>query len=545
MRFSGFTIITLLLACLFALPVVVVYFSLLTPQPDLWRHLAHTVLSSYVTNSLVIAFGVGLLAAALGTFMAWLTTRYEFYGRTWLQWLLLLPLAIPAYIMAYSYTGLLDFAGPLQSLLRAHFGWSYGEYYFPEIRSLGGAVLMLSLVLYPYVYMLARTAFREQSASLFESSRILGLTPRQHFWRVALPVARPAILTGMALAMMEALADYGTVHYFGVTTFTTGIFRTWFGMGNRLGAAQLAALLCSFVLVLLFLEQRSRRTLKFYQARQVLRPPSRQCVSKPRQFLLALLCFLPVLLGFIIPTLQLMGWALERFEEAFSADFIRLVWNSFRLAAMTALMTVSLALLFAYAKRLRSHWTMQLPVRIASLGYALPGTVIAIGVMIPLAAVDNHLDLWAEEQFGIRLGLLFSGTLGALVIACTVRFLAVALHGLDAGLERITPSMDQAARSLGESHWGVLRRVHFPLLRPSLLVAFLLVFVDVLKELPATLLLRPFNFNTLSVRSYELASDELLSEASLPALAIVLVGIVPVILLVKALESSSQRERVC
>jgi iron(III) transport system permease protein len=521
-------------------PVLVVLGSLVTPQPQLWTHLLDTVLADYVINSLVLALGVGLLSAGIGTFTAWTVARYQFAGRTLVQWLLLLPMAIPAYIMAYSYTGLLDFAGPVQSQLRLWFNWSYGDYYFPEIRSLPGAILMLSLVLYPYVYMLARTAFRQQSGSLLEASRTLGLTPRQHFWKVALPVARPAILTGAALAMMEALADYGTVQYFGVTTFTTGIFRTWFGMGNQLGAAQLSALLCSFVLLLLYLEQWSRRKLKFYQQGQKQQEPSRQPVQGLTGFSLLLLCLLPVIFGFFLPALQLVGWALERLEQLWSADFVQLLINSFSLAALTAVVTASLALCFAYAKRLSGHWSLVLPVRVAAMGYALPGTVIAIGVMIPLAALDNSIDLWAERQFGIRTGLLLSGTLVALVLAYTVRFMAVALHSVEAGLMNITPSMDNAARSLGESPLGVLKRVHLPLLRASVLSALLLVFVDVLKELPATLLLRPFNFNTLSVRTYELASDERLADAALPALAIVLIGLIPVILLSRALDRSNR-----
>jgi iron(III) transport system permease protein len=527
-------------ALLLAVPVLVVLGSLLTPQPELWAHLLDTVLADYVRNSLFLALGVGVLSAGIGTFTAWIVARYQFVGRSVVQWLLLLPMAIPAYIMAYSYTGMLDFAGPVQSQLRLWFDWSYGDYYFPEIRSLPGAILMLALVLYPYVYMLARTAFRQQPASLLEASRTLGLTPRQHFWKVALPVARPAILTGAALAMMEALADYGTVQYFGVTTFTTGIFRTWFGMGNQLGAAQLSALLCSFVLLLLYLEQWSRRKLRFYQQGQKQQEPTRQPVQGLAGISLLFLCLVPVVLGFVLPGLQLAGWALQRVEQLLSAEFLQLLLNSFSLAALTAVVTASLAICFAYAKRLSDHWTLALPVRMAAMGYALPGTVIAIGVMLPLAALDNSMDLWAEQQFGIRTGLLLSGTLVALVLAYTVRFMAVALHSVEAGLMQITPSMDNAARSLGESPLGVLKRVHLPLLRSSVLGALLLVFVDVLKELPATLLLRPFNFNTLSVRTYELASDERLADAALPALAIVLIGLIPVILLSRALDGSNR-----
>ncbi len=526
-------------AFVLALPVLIVFGSFLSPQPEVWAHLRATVLPDYLTNSLLLALGTGAGALIIGTGTAWLVAQYQFTGRRIMEWLLLLPLAMPAYIIAYTYTGMLDFAGPVQSALRQWFGWSFGDYWFPEIRSLGGAILMLSLVLYPYVYMLARNAFREQSSSLLEASRTLGMTPRQHFWKVALPLARPALLTGMALAMMEALADYGTVQYFGLPTFTTGLFRTWFGMGNRVAAAQLAALLTSFVLLLLFLERWSRRKIRyFYQGQRQVNV--RRMLSPWRQMVALTLCLLPVLFGFIIPAAQLGFWALQTWEHMLDQRFFTLVWNTFSLAAIAAVVSVLLALLFAYAKRLRHDFVVQAPVRIAALGYAVPGTVIAIGVMIPLAWLDTHIDLLAERWFGIRTGLLLSGTLVALVLAYSVRFLAVSLHSVEAGLERIRPGMDNAARSLGCSPMQVLGRVHVPLLRGSVLTALLLVFVDVLKELPATLILRPFNFNTLAVRAHELASDERLADAALPALAIVLVGLLPVIWLARSVEQRSK-----
>ena len=530
----------LLPALLLALPVLVIFASLLTPQTDIWQHLRQTVLADYVLNSLLLAGGTGLGALLLGTGSAWLVSQYQFVGRRVLQWLLLLPLAMPAYIIAYTYTGMLDFAGPLQTSLRELTGWRYGDYWFPEIRSLGGAILMLSLVLYPYVYMLARTAFYEQSASLFEASRTLGLTPRQHFWRVALPLARPAILTGTALAMMEAFADYGTVQYFGVTTFTTGIFRTWFGMGNQAAAAQLAAMLTGFVLVLLLLERWSRRKIRYYHQGQRSQATNLRRLTAMRQLGLLLLCCLPVLFGFIVPALQLCSWALSNYQVTLNQQFASLVWNSFTLAALAAVLAVLLALLFAYGKRLRRDALVQVPVRLAALGYAVPGTVIAIGVMLPLAYLDGRIDAWAEQWFGVRTGLIFSGTLFALLLAYSVRFLAVSLHSVETGLERIKPSMDNAARSLGFTPLQVLQKVHVPLLRSSVLTALLLVFVDVLKELPATLILRPFNFNTLAVRTYELASDERLADAALPALAIVLVSLLPVMLLARSVRAANE-----
>jgi iron(III) transport system permease protein len=525
-------------ALLLAMPVLVIFGSVFSPDIEVWRHLRQTVLADYIINSLLLALGTGIGTLAIGTGTAWLVSQYQFVGRQLLQWLLLLPLAMPAYIIAYTYTGMLDFAGPVQSGLRDHFGWAYGDYWFPEIRSLSGAILMLSLVLYPYVYMLARSAFREQSSSMLEASRTLGFSPRQHFWKVALPLARPALLTGVALAMMEAFADYGTVQYFGIATFTTGIFRTWFGMGSQGGAAQLAALLSSFVLVLLVLEQWSRRKIRYFFQGQRQQISALRPLTSNRQVLVAAICLLPVLLGFVVPAIQLTRWALPNGLTLFTADFGKLIWNSFSLAALAALLSVLLALLFGYASRLRRDPLVRLPVRLAALGYAIPGTVIAIGVMIPLAWLDRNIDLLAEQWFDLRTGLLLSGTLFALLLAYSVRFLAVSLHSVEAGLERIKPSMDNAARSLGARPFQVLRRVHVPLLRGSVLTALMLVFVDVLKELPATLVLRPFNFNTLAVRTYELASDERLADAALPALAIVCVSIIPVILLSRTLDAS-------
>lgn len=527
----------LLLGLILSLPVITVVGSLLDPQWSLWQHLYDTVLSDYVLNSLMLAFGVGLGSLILGTGLAWIIVQYQFVGRSIMRWLVLLPLAMPAYIIAYTYTGMLDFSGPLQSHIREYYGLDYGEYWFPEIRSLGGAIAMMILVLYPYVYMLARTAFSEQSVSLAEASKSMGVSSKIHFLKVEFPLARPAILTGTALAMMEAFADYGTVQYFGVSTFTTGIFRTWFGLGNQVAAAQLAAMLCTFVLFLLLLEKYSRRRIEYYHQGQKHRGKQPKPVSGRKSVLLLVLCAIPPALGFILPISQLAKWSIQHFSSGFDSQFLSLVVNSFMLAAIAAGLIVLLALLFAYGKRLKQNRLMSAQVQIVSMGYALPGTVIAVGVLLPLSWADKSLNYLAETWFDVSTGLVFSGTLFALLFAYSVRFLSVALHNVDTGLARITPSMDQAARSLGSTPKQVLVKVHIPLLKTSVLSAMLLIFVDVLKELPATLILRPFNFNTLAVRSYELASDERLTEAALPALAIVIVGLLPVILLTKALDN--------
>jgi iron(III) transport system permease protein len=523
------------LATLLALPVLTVFLAALHPPGEVWRHLADTVLTDYVLNSVTLMLGVGVGTLLIGVPAAWLTANCEFPGRRWFEWSLLLPMAIPAYIIAYTYTGLLDFAGPVQTLLRETFGWSRQDYVFPEIRSLPGAVIMLTLVLYPYVYLLARAAFLEQSAAVLEVSRSLGAGPWRRFLTITLPLARPSLIAGVSLVQMEALADYGAVQYFGVGTLTTGIFRVWFGMNDATAAAQLAALLLLFVLTLLVLERLSRLQARFHHTGQRTQRPPRLWLQGRQRWLAAGVCLTPLLFGFLIPAGQLTVWTWRTAPEVVDGRFLELAANSLGLAGGAALLILLLALLLGYGQRLRPRRLVQWAVRSAGLGYAAPGTVLAIGVMLPFAAIDRTVDHWAREWLGVSTGLLLSGTLLALLFAYCARFLPVALHSVEAGLARIRPSMDDAARALGTKPQGVLWRVHIPILRGSLLTALLLVFVDVLKELPATLVLRPFNFNTLAVRTFELASDERLADSASFALAIVLAGIGPVILLSRAI----------
>ena len=526
------------IALLMALPVLVVASFLLQPFNENWTHLYDYLLKDYITNSLILMVGVSAGVLSIGITTAWLTSMCEFPGRRFFSWALLLPLAIPAYIIAYTYTGMLDFAGPLQTLIRETFGWGPKDYWFPEVRSIGGAIMMLSLVLYPYVYMMARAAFLDQSIAVLEASRTLGNTPLQGFYHVALPLARPAIVTGLSLALMETLADYGTVQYFGISTFTTGIFRTWFGVGDGATAAQLAALLLGFVFALLMLEKWSRKRAKFHHSTNKYSTIKRYQMKGWMAVLVVFACFMPLLLGFIVPAFQLLVWTLTTAEEVIDASFFVLVGNSLMLAALAALIAVSIALLLGYGKRLRKTKVINTSVNVASMGYAVPGTVIAVGVMVPFAWLDNSIDGWMRENFDISTGLIFSGTLFALLFAYTVRFLAVSIQAIDSGLGKIKPTMDDAGRSLGLSPFGVLHRIHMPIMRGTVLTALLLVFVDVLKELPATLIMRPFNFNTLAVRAYEMAADERLPDAGAPSLMIVLVGIIPVILLSHAISHS-------
>jgi iron(III) transport system permease protein len=528
----------LLLCLLLSVPVLTVLSSVTASSEGVWQHLYETVLGDYVTHSVTLMVGVGLIVLVLGIGPAWLVTMTKFPGSRSLEWALVLPLAMPAYIIAYTYTGLLDVGGPVQAWIRETFSLRFGQYWFPSIRSLGGAITMLSLVLYPYVYLLSRTAFIEQSVCVLEVSRTLGATPFQAFRRVAIPLARPAIIAGLSLVLMETLADYGTVQYFGVSVFTTGVFRTWFGLGSSTAAAQLAAVLLLFILFLVLAEHWSRQKARYHHTSNKYTRLPRIELRGWKKWAAVVYCSLPVLFGFLIPFLQLLKWSTETWHLLDRDGFLTMFGNSLQLASITAVIALLLGLFISYTKRLRPSLSLRGMVRVLGLGYAIPGTVVAIGVLIPFTWFDNTLDAWMRRNFDISTGLLLSGTLVAVVFAYLVRFLPVALNTLDAGLGKIKPTMDDVGRSMGLRPLQILRRVHVPVMRGSLLTASLLVFVDVLKELPATLILRPFNFNTLAIRTYELANQERLAEASSTALMIVLAGIIPVIILNQTISRS-------
>ena len=529
-RSHGLSIFAVVIAAFISLPVIIIVSYLVQADGALWQHLLDTVLNDYLINSLLLLLGVGTGVILLGVPTAWLTSMCSFPGRRWLSWALLLPLAMPAYIIAYTYSGLLDFAGPVQTWIRDLTGLSYGAYWFFEIRSLGGAIIMMSLVLYPYVYLLARAAFLEQSVSSIEVGCSLGYSRWQALWKLALPMARPAIIAGLSLALMETLADYGTVQYYGVSTFTTGIFRTFYGYGDTAAAAQLAASLLAFVILLVLLERYSRRRARYHSAAESRARADLIPLSGSKAIMACVICLSPLMFGFIIPATQLLFWAV--FEaEPLGWDFVGLAWNSFSLAFLAAIIAVILAIILSYAKRTKPIKPVRTVLAMAGFGYALPGTIIAIGVLIPLAWLDHRLiDIFGSLGWDSP-GLLLSGSLVALLFAYTVRFLAVALGSVQSGLEKIKPSLDQAGRSMGHSPLDILRKIHVPLMRSSILTAVLIVFVDVLKELPATLILRPFNFNTMAVRAYELASDERLVDAAPASIMIVIVVLIPVLML--------------
>ena len=538
----GWPFAAFLVASLVSLPMLSVLWLAFRPEENIWPHLVATVLGSYILDTLTLMVGVALGTALIGVGTAWYVTHYDFPGRGLFNWALLLPFAVPAYVIAYVYTDLLEFAGPVQSALRAAFGWRLAsEYSFPPIRSMPGAILMLVLVLYPYVYLLARAAFLEQSASVLEAARALGGSRSDRFFKVALPMARPAIAVGLAMAMMETLNDYGTVDYFAVRTLTAGLYDVWLRMNNLGGGAQIATLLLSFVMLLIALERISRRHRENFQPSATRFRALERRVLRGRQAALAsTLCALPVLLGFVVPAAVLGRYAVLKFESSWTADFREIALNSVLLSGAAALAAVAIGILLSYARRLHPTRALRIGVGVASVGYAVPGAVLAIGVIIPFAAVDNALDAFARETFDTSTGLLLSGTVFALVFAYTVRFLAVAYGSVDASMRKISPHMDEAARSLGHSAGTILRRVHLPLMRGGVLTAALVVFVDCMKELPATLVLRPFDFDTLATHVYQYASDELIAEASLGALLIVLVGLAPVILMSLTIDRSRE-----
>jgi iron(III) transport system permease protein len=517
------------LACL--LPMVAVLFAALSGGTDTLTHLISTVLPSYTLTTFVLVCLVAVGTFAVGVGAAWLVTMTRFPGVRFLEVVLVLPLAFPAYVLAYAYTFILDHPGIVQTTLRDVTGWGPRDYWFPEIRSVPGAALMLVLVLYPYVYLLARAAFLQQSAGAFHAARALGNTFWQAFWRVSLPMARPAIATGVLLAIMETIADFGTVSYFGVQTFATGIYTSWFSLGDRVGAAQLALCLLGFALTLSVLERTTRGKARYHQAgKQHNRVPPLD-LSRGGAVIAWLACALPVLLGFLLPVIILFNMGLSSEQDLLSRRYVRFLQNSVTLAGVAALVTVCAAVSIGFYLRLRPGRLSASAAYSARLGYAVPGGVIAVGLMVPFAAFDNALDAWMRATFDIRTGLLVTGSIWLLVGAYMVRFLAAALGAYEGGQSTVHSNMDAAARSLGQTPMGMLRRVHLPILTPSLMTAMLIVFVDVMKELPATLIMRPFNYDTLAVQAYRLASDERLEGAAVPSLVILAVGLLPVILI--------------
>ncbi|WP_429146798.1 ABC transporter permease [Aeromonas rivipollensis] len=525
-------------ALLLGLPVLALIFSAFSADGDLFRHLADTVLLDYLGNTSGLVLGVVLLSLLFGVPTAWLIAMCQVPGRRALQWALMLPMAMPSYIVAYVYTDLLDYSGPLQAGLRSLFDWqSPADYWFPAIRSLGGAAWVLALVLFPYVYLLARASFLEQSVSLIHSSRLLGCTPWQSFRRLSLPLARPAIMVGASLVAMETLADFATVHFFAINTLTTAIYDTWLGYGSLATAARLSCLMLLAVVLLIALERRSRQRQQVFQKSMGHEQPLRYPLKGASRLLAGLWCWGLVLAGFGLPFVILLDYGVRYFELSWTPEFVRFAGNSLAISALTALLAMAIALLLGFFRRLDGGTRSLLPLRIAATGYAMPGTVLAIGVLVPLTALDFGLNDLAEWLGMQGPGLLLTGTLTAIVFGYLVRFVAIAIGSVESSMGKISPSLDMAARSLGQGTGGMLRRVHLPLVRRGLFAGAMLVFIESMKELPAALLLRPFNFETLATHVYQFVSDEMLERGALGAIVIVLVGLVPLIWVNRSLDS--------
>ena len=534
---------SMVLACLLLLPIAAVAWLALFPTENIWPHLLEYALPGYLQTTILLMALVGLGAAMIGTGAGWLVTMTEFPGRRWLEWALLAPLAMPAYIGAYALVDLLEYAGPVQTLLRDIFGWQTSrDYWFPEIRTLSGAAFVLTMTLYPYVYLLTRAAFREQSVCALEVGRALGCGPWGVFWRVGLPLARPGLVAGVAIVLMETMADFGTVDFFAVQTLTQGVFTVWLDTHNAGGAAQIAMVMLAFIMALLALERTARRGRKFHHMSRNYRPIQRGLLGPVARVAAIILCLIPVFCGFLAPT-SIVAWhGLSHLSDWADTEFWRALFHTAGLAIATAAVACTVGIFMVYGARSSSLGLPKWAAQATALGYAAPGAVIAVGVLIPFAAFDNWLADRIEAATGTDIGLLLTGTAIVLVFAYSVRFAAIAHGAIDGALGRITPSMELAARTLGSSRGRVLLRIHVPMIWGSVLTAALLIFVDTAKELPATLLLRPFNFETLATTVYNAASREQLDEAGPAALAIVMLGLLPVLLLARTLNRSRPGE---
>ncbi len=526
-------------ALLLVLPILAIFYTALGDSDDVFSHLINTVMGTYTLNTILLVSGTVILALIMGVPSAWLMANYSLPGGRWLQWALVLPLAMPGYIVGYIYTDWFDFAGPMQTVLRDLTGWtSAAQYWFPDLRSIEGASFVLALVLYPYIYLLARAAFMEQSLSLTQSARLLGCSPLQTFWRVSFPLARPAIAVGASLVAMETLGDFGTVHYFAVSTLTTAVYDTWLGYSNLNAAAKISALMLMVIFLLISTERYSRRKQKMFSQTASPDAIKKTGLQGKAKWLAAIWCWGLFICAFVAPLGQLLIYAWDYHSSSSIEDFAQYSVNSFFVAFVAASLALVIALLVNFNRRFERSRLANVPIRLASLGYAVPGTVLAIGVLIALTSID-HVINGAAEWMGLSgPGLLFSGSMFAMLLAFVVRFSAVAIGSIESNLDKVSPSLDMASRTMGCNINSMIRRVHLPLIRRGCLIAMLLVFIESMKELNAALLLRPFNFETLATYVFNFASDEHLEYAALPAILLVMVGLIPLIFVNRSLEQS-------
>ncbi|MFO6424535.1 ABC transporter permease [Motilimonas sp. KMU-193] len=525
------------ISLLLVFPVLAIIYQGLVPAQELFQHLMQTVMWDYILNTVLLILGVGLLSSVMAIPAAWLMAMCDIPGRKYLQWALMLPLAMPGYVVAALYTELLDFAGPIQVALRDLFGWQTAQdYWFPNIRSMGGAIVILASVLFPYLYLLARTSFLEQSDTLMQSAQLLGKTRSQAFWRISLPLARPSIAIGLSLIAMETLADFATVDFFAVNTLTRAVYDTWLGYGNLNAAAKISSMMLVAVVLIIALERFSRRKQKVFQKSMGQETKHLIKLSCWQKWLASSFCWGLVWLGFLLPFLMLTYYAYSYFEQSWTEQFVRYSLDTFILAGVVAVIACAIAILVGLFRRLHVRRGSDIPARLCSMGYAVPGTVLAIGILIPLGWLDHRLNDVFDYFGGTGPGLFFSGSILALICGYLVRFSAIAVGAVEGSLNKIPPSLDMVSKTLGKSSVKMVRKIHIPLISKGCFTALLLVFIESMKELPAALILRPFNFETLATYVFEFVSDEMIEYGALPAIVIVLVGLIPLIVLSRSIE---------
>jgi len=519
--------LALLVVLVITIPILTLFFNIFDPPGESWSHLKENLLYDYFINTLLLLIGVALCTFFLGVSSAWIVSSYNFPGRRYFEWLLILPLGFPGYIMAYTYTGLLDYAGPIQSFMRNSLDIQVNGGII-DIMNLPGAIFILSITLYPYIYLLSRASFSQQSKTLQEAASLLKSSRSRTFFKVALPMARPAIVGGIALASMEVLNDYGVVKYFGVNTFTTGIFRSWFSMGDISTAIHLAVALMCFVFALLFLENLHRGNSRYVSSNPTNKPAEKSNLSKPLRYLMSGICTFIFLVSFFIPFMQVLNWVFLTYQKVIDREFFLLIYRSFALAISSGIVIVLLSVILLYALRLNPIKWVKNATKVAILGYAVPGAVIAIGIMVPVLELDKYL---ASHFSSDGRGLWITGSLFLVVFAYVVRFMAVGFHPIESGFQKVGIHVNEASRLLGAGTNKTLFKIDLPLIKPSLFAGILLVFVDVLKELPLTLILRPFNYHTLATKAFDMATNEMIAESANAALVIILTGIIPIIFL--------------
>lgn len=533
---NGWSFALIALVLVIGLPIYTLFFKLFEETTDsVWGHLVDTVLADYLINSIGLVLVVSILTLLMGISAAWIVSTTNIPFRRQFEWMLILPLAIPTYIAAYTYAGIFDYTGPIQVFLR---DIGFSDLVYIDIMNFWGVAVVMALVLFPYVYVVARSTFMSQSATLLEASRILGSSSWRTFFKIALPISRPAIIGGLSLVMMEVLNDYGAVKYYGVSTFTTGIFRAWFSFGDPNSAINLSGILMGFIFIMIMAERLQRGKVKFDEGARIGRQLKRYQLKGWKKFFAWMVCFVPLFLGFIAPVFQLILWSFQTIKKIIDFDFLILMANSFGLALLAAFLCVGFSVIILFAVKVNKNRFFSLLAKFAALGYSIPGAVIAIGIMIPLLGLDKFLiDTW-EESFNMKIGLIFSGTIFALTFAYIVRFLTVSLNPIEAAFKKTGDSIDEASYSLGAGSFKTLLKVNLPLIKSALISGGILVFVDILKELPLTLILRPFNFHTLATKAYELASDEMIAESATPSLIIIVIGTIPIIILNRLMKNT-------